>query len=142
MLAHNFVSASTGLRKRADANRAISRRMSKATGRKRENQVQAMLKALAEPQRVAILRLVHERELPAGEIAEHFASTRQAISQHLRLLTGAGLLEERRQGTRRLYRLHRAAFGELRGFIDVFWNESLGQLKRRVEQDREARRGK
>ena len=62
-----------------------------------------MLKALAEPQRVAILRLVHEQEMPAGEIAGHFHSTRQAVSQHLRLLTDAGLLELRRDGTKRLY---------------------------------------
>jgi len=93
-----------------------------------------VLKALAEPQRIAILKLVHERELPAGEIAGHFRSSRQAVSQHLRLLTDAGLLELRREGTKRLYRLRKEAFGELRTFLDVFWNESLSSLKRQVEK--------
>ncbi len=107
--------------------------------RKKPEQLHEVLKALAEPQRIAILRLVHEQELPAGEIANHFRTTRQAISQHLRLLTNAGLLELRRDGTKRLYRVHREAFGELQTFLDVFWNNSLSSLKQRVERDKEAR---
>ena len=99
--------------------------------------VEDVLKALAEPQRVAILRLVHEQEMPAGEIAGHFHSTRQAVSQHLRLLTDAGLLELRRDGTKRLYRVRKQAFGELRTFLDVFWNESLSSLKRQVEKNKD-----
>lgn len=95
-----------------------------------------MLKALGEPQRIAILRLVHEQELPAGEIARHFRSTRQAVSQHLRLLADAGLLALRRDGTKRLYRVRREAFGELRTFLDVFWNDRLSSLKREVESGR------
>jgi DNA-binding transcriptional ArsR family regulator len=100
-----------------------------------------LFKALAEPQRVAILRLVHEQELPAGQIATHFKTTRQAISQHLRLLTNVGLLELRRDGTKRLYRVRKEAFGDLRTFLDVFWNDRLSSLKRRVEQDKGVRRG-
>jgi DNA-binding transcriptional ArsR family regulator len=103
--------------------------------------VHEVFKALAEPQRVAILRLVHDQELPAGEIATHFKTTRQAISQHLRLLTNAGLLELRRDGTKRLYRVRDEAFGDLRTFIEVFWNDGLSSLKRRVEQDRVLKRG-
>ena len=99
-----------------------------------------VLKALAEPQRVAILRLVHAQELPAGEIAKRFSSTRQAVSQHLRLLTDAGLLEERREGTRRLYRLRPEAFAQLRDFLGTFWDERLGSLKREVERGTGARR--
>lgn len=101
-----------------------------------------VLKALAEPQRVAILRLVHAQELPAGEIAKRFSSTRQAVSQHLRLLTDAGLLEERREGTRRLYRLRPEAFAQLRDFLGTFWDERLGSLKREVERGTGARRGR
>jgi DNA-binding transcriptional ArsR family regulator len=104
-------------------------------------QMHEAFKALAERQRVAILRLVHERELPAGEIASHFKTTRQAISQHLRLLTDAGLLELRREGTKRLYRVRKEAFGDLRTFLDIFWNDSLSSLKRRIEQGKGARRG-
>jgi DNA-binding transcriptional ArsR family regulator len=100
-----------------------------------------VFKALAEPQRVAILRLVHEQELPAGEIASHFKTTRQAISQHLRLLSDAGLLELRCDGTKRLYRVNAKAFGDLRVFLDTFWNQSLSSLKRRVEHDKGDRRG-
>lgn len=98
-----------------------------------------MLKALAEPQRIAVLRLVHAQELPAGEIAAHFKTSRQAISQHLKLMTDAGLLELRRDGTRRLYRIRQQAFGDLRTFLDIFWSGSLQRLKRRVETDKEAR---
>ncbi len=95
-----------------------------------------ILKALAEPRRVAILTLVHSRhELRAGEIAKHFRSTRPGISQHLRVLTNAGLLFERRQGTRRLYSLRKEGFGKLRAFLDNFWEESLSQLKREVEKE-------
>ena len=65
----------------------------------------AALKAIAEPRRREILRLVWSRELPATEIAEHFGGvTRSAISQHLGVLKAAGLVNERREGTRRLYR--------------------------------------
>jgi len=100
-----------------------------------------VFKALAEPQRIAILRLVHEQELPAGEIASHFKTTRQAISQHLRLLSNAGLLKLRRNGTKRLYRVDTEVFGDLRIFVDIFWNQSLSSLRRRVEEEKGARRG-
>ncbi|HXZ86522.1 MAG TPA: metalloregulator ArsR/SmtB family transcription factor [Myxococcota bacterium] len=110
--------------------------------RERAEPVHEVLKALAEPRRVAILRLVHARELPAGEIAKRFSSTRQAVSQHLRLLTEAGLLQERREGTRRLYRLRPEAFEQLREFLGTFWDERLASLKRAVERDGRTRRGR
>lgn len=110
--------------------------MARRASRKSPEKVQEILRALAEPQRVAIVKLVHERELPAGEIAEHFQTTRQTTSQHLRLLTNAGLLTLRREGTKRLYRVNREAFGELRTFVDIFWNDSLLSLKRQVEHDK------
>jgi len=106
------------------------------------DKVNRIVKALADPQRIAIVRLVHERELPAGEIAEHFQTTRQTTSQHLRVLTNAGLLSLRRDGTRRLYRVNREAFGELRTFVDIFWNDRLSLLKRQVEEDKGTQRGK
>ena len=110
--------------------------------RKSEEHLPEVLKALGEPQRIAILRLVIERELPAGQIADHFNTTRQAISQHLKLLTNAGLLELRRDGTRRLYRVHKEAFGELRTFLEAFWADRLSTLKRKVETDKGAKRGR
>jgi DNA-binding transcriptional ArsR family regulator len=106
-------------------------------------QMHVILKALAEPRRVAILTLVRShRELRAGEIAGHFRSTRPGISQHLRILTNAGLLSERRQGTSRLYSLRREGFGELRAFLDSFWEESLLRLKREVEKEVRKKRGR
>jgi len=101
-----------------------------------------LFKALAEPRRVAIVRLVHAQELPAGEIAKNFRTTRQAISQHLTVLACAGLLEVRREGTKRLYRIRREAFGELRAFLDIFWDDRLAALKRAVETDKQARDGR
>lgn len=94
------------------------------------------MKALAEPRRIAIVRLVHKQELPAGEIAAHFRTTRQAISQHLRLMTEAGLLAVRRDGARRLYRVRTEAFGELRIFLEIFWGDRLSALKRTVETEK------
>ncbi|MGP0090170.1 MAG: ArsR/SmtB family transcription factor [Xanthobacteraceae bacterium] len=115
--------------------------MAPQAGHKNPNRMHEVFKALAEPQRIAILRLVHEQELPAGEIASRFKTTRQAISQHLRLLTNAGLLELRRDGTKRLYRVNAEAFGDLRTYLDTFWNQSLSSLKLRVEEEKGTRRG-
>jgi len=67
--------------------------------------VEAALRAIAEPRRRRILRLVRDAEMSAGEIASHFDVTRSAVSQHLRVLKDAGLLAERRNGTRRIYRI-------------------------------------
>ena len=77
----------------------------------------AALRAIAEPRRREILRLVRQTEMPAGTIASHFEVTRPAISQHLRVLLDAGLLTERRQGTRRLYRARPEGLTELREYV-------------------------
>src|SRR5438132_1481290 len=84
------------------------------------------VKAIAEPRRREILRLIWSRELPAGEIASHFAVTRPAISQHLRVLKDAGLVAERRQGTRRLYHAVPERMAKLRAFLEEFWDDQLG----------------
>jgi DNA-binding transcriptional ArsR family regulator len=75
----------------------MARSQAKRTG----SQVPEMMKALGDRQRLAILRLVHGAELPAGEIANHFKTSRQAVSQNLKVLTNAGLIELRQEGTRR-----------------------------------------
>jgi DNA-binding transcriptional ArsR family regulator len=79
------------------------------------------LRALAEPRRRAILRLVSEEELAAGQIAAAFDVTRTAVSQHLTVLKNAGLLTERRDGTRRLYRARPEGLAGLRRFLDDMW---------------------
>ena len=95
--------------------------------------MQAALEAIAEPRRRAILRLVRDEELPAGAIASRFEVTRPAISQHLRVLRQAGLVSERRDGTRRLYRARPEALAELRSFLEEFWDTRLERLKAEVE---------
>lgn len=100
--------------------------------------MQAVLDAVAEPRRREILQLVRLQELPAGEIAARFADvSRPAISQHLRVLKDAGLVDERRDGTRRLYRTRPEGFGELRSFFQQFWDDRLDGLK--VAAERAAR---
>jgi DNA-binding transcriptional ArsR family regulator len=94
----------------------------------------AVLRALADPHRREILRLVRRAELPAGQIASHFALTQQAVSQHLTVLKRAGLLAERREGTRRLYLLRSESLQPLRDLLDEFWPDALGRLKRSVER--------
>lgn len=90
----------------------------------------AALKALAEPRRREILRLVWMRELPATEIADHFGDvTRSAISQHLGVLKAAGLVSERRDGTSRLYRAQRDEMKRLRRFLDEYWTTGLERLR-------------
>ena len=95
----------------------------------------AQLRALAEPRRREIVRLVWSQELPAGAIAERFAVTRPAISQHLTVLKAAGLIEERRDGTRRLYRARRERLAEVLAFLQSFWDESLAALKEAAEAE-------
>src|SRR5680860_143821 len=95
----------------------------------------ATIRALAEPRRREILELIRTTELPAGEIAAQFAVTRPAISQHLQILRDAGLVTERRQGTRRLYRARPAGLASLRTYLDTFWDEKLERLKPAAETD-------
>jgi DNA-binding transcriptional ArsR family regulator len=93
------------------------------------------LRALAEPRRRAILRLVSDDELAAGQIAAAFDVTRTAVSQHLTVLRNAGLLTERRDGTRRLYRARPEGLAGLRAFLDDMWASSLDTARRLVETE-------
>ena len=101
--------------------------------------MEAALKAIAEPRRRHILALVRDGELSAGEIAAHFEVTRPAVSQHLNVLKEAGLLSERRRGTRRLYRARLEGLAELKAFLEGFWDERLGALKREAERKERVR---
>ncbi len=101
-----------------------------------EQATDAALKAIAEPRRRAILRLVADDELAAGEIAAAFDVTRTAVSQHLTVLKSAGLVTERRQGTRRLYRARPEGLDGLREFLDEMWAASLDAARQLVEADR------
>jgi len=105
-------------------------------------QTTTVLKTLAEPNRLAILRLLRGTELPATEIARKFPTTRSAISQHLHVLKNAGLLRERRAGTRRLYSIRPEGFQGVRELLDMFWDVKIGQLKTEVEQEARSGRGR
>ncbi|TMK46671.1 MAG: helix-turn-helix transcriptional regulator [Actinobacteria bacterium] len=104
--------------------------------------MEAALRAIAEPRRRRILRLVRDAEMSAGEIASHFDVTRSAVSQHLRVLKDAGLLAERRNGTRRIYRIRPEGLAELREFIDGLWEVKLAALKRVAEAEERRGRGR
>jgi DNA-binding transcriptional ArsR family regulator len=101
-----------------------------------EQQTDEALRALAEPRRRAILRLVAHDELAAGEIAAAFEVTRTAVSQHLTVLRNAGLIAERKVGTRRLYRARPEGLDGLRRFLDDMWASSLDVARRIVEAER------
>src|SRR6516165_1567050 len=97
---------------------------------------EAALVALSDPTR----RLVFERVLtapkPVGVIADGLPVSRPAVSQHLKVLKDAGLINERRQGTRRLYVANPQALGELRTAIEAMWREALGGMAAQIEKEK------
>jgi DNA-binding transcriptional ArsR family regulator len=101
-------------------------------------------RAIADPRRRQILAMVRDAELSAGEIASRFDVSRPAISQHLGVLREAGLLQEKRQGTSRLYRAQPQGMAGLREFMDEFWTDRLERLRlaAELEQQRRDKRGK
>lgn len=103
--------------------------------------MQTAIQALAEPRRREILRLIQGRELTAGAIASGFDVTRPAISQHLGVLKEAGLVTERREGTKRFYRARPEGLQELREFLEGFWTFHLDELKREAEAEERKKRG-
>ena len=104
--------------------------------------MESALKAIAEPHRRRILTLVRERELSAGEIAAHFEVSRPAVSQHLTVLKEAGLVDERRNGTRRLYLARPEGLSELKAFLEAFWDDRLAALRREAELEEGSTDGK
>ena len=94
---------------------------------------EAVLRALAEPRRQAILRLVRDKPHSAGEIGEHFDISQQAVSQHLQVLAEAGLVDVRREGKRRLYVVNPDGLETLERFLATLWPSGLRRLKSAVE---------
>ncbi len=97
--------------------------------------METTLRAIAEPRRRDILRLILTREMASGDIASHFNVTRPAISQHLRVLVEAHLVTVRQDGTRRLYRARPDTIAEVRRYLDTFWDESLQRLTQAAEAE-------
>ena len=103
--------------------------------------MQDVLRALAEPRRQEILRLIGDREMASGEIAGYFKVSRPAISQHLQVLKSAGLVSERRAGTRHYYAARPEGLAELWQFIEQFWGSALDRLIVEAEADERRKRG-
>jgi DNA-binding transcriptional ArsR family regulator len=92
--------------------------------------------ALGDPTRRAIFERLRSGPRAVGELADELPVSRPAVSQHLRVLKEAGLVTERRNGTRRLYRVDPDGVGELRDYFDAFWNETLAAFKAAAEDER------
>ena len=95
--------------------------------------VLAKIRALSNETRFEIVKLVRGREMTAGTIAQRFRLTRPAVSQHIGVLLEAGLLDERRVGTKRLYIVRQEGFDELVEFVEGFWRPRLRRLKLAAE---------
>ena len=100
----------------------------------------AALKALAEPNRRAILELVRDGPRSMGEIADNFDITPQAVSQHLKVLKDAGLVRESKQGRRHLFVVRPEGFESVQGFLERFWSPHLNKLKNVAERNTGKRR--
>lgn len=96
----------------------------------------AALRAVADPTRRAILRLVRDDELAAGQIAASFPTmSRPAVSQHLRVLTDAGLVDVRPVGNHRMYRLRPEGLRDAAAFLEEMWSDGLARLKAAAERE-------
>ena len=95
--------------------------------------MQEAIDAIAHPGRRAILRLVLERELPVGELAEQVGLSQPAASQHLKVLRDAGLVRGRVDGRRRLYQVDVEGLERLRQELDAYWGPALAALKDAAE---------
>ena len=93
--------------------------------------------ALADPTRRAVLEELRRGPTPVGRLAERLPVSRPAVSQHLRVLKGAGLVRERREGTRRLYSVDAGGLAELRAYVDGFWEDALQAFRRAAEDEQE-----
>ena len=91
--------------------------------------------AVGEPIRRQILERLRRGPLPVGELARGLPVTRPAVSQHLRVLKAAQLVQNHSVGTRNFYRLDRRGFDALRSYFDSFWSEALEAFKERVEEE-------
>jgi DNA-binding transcriptional ArsR family regulator len=90
--------------------------------------------ALGDPTRRAIFESLAEQPRAVGEIAHELPVSRPAVSQHLKVLKGAGLVVDRPAGTRRIYAVDPVGVGALRAYLDEFWTKTLSAYKAVVEQ--------
>ena len=89
--------------------------------------------ALGDPTRRAIFERLAGRPRSVGELAAELPVSRPAVSQHLKVLKDAGLVSDRAEGTRRLYRVDPGGVGAMRDYLDRFWDQALAAFKGAVE---------
>jgi DNA-binding transcriptional ArsR family regulator len=89
--------------------------------------------ALGDPTRQAIFERLGAGPRPVGELAEGLPVSRPAVSQHLKVLKDAGLVTDRKVGTRRLYQVDPQAVAGLRAYYDSFWDRSLAAFRDAAE---------
>ena len=95
----------------------------------------AGLGLLGDPTRRAIFELLARHPCSVGELAQRLPVSRPAVSQHLRVLKEAGLVTERKDGTRRIYRVEPKALADLRAYLDSFWEQALAGYKAAAESE-------
>lgn len=93
--------------------------------------------ALGDPTRRAVLELVRGRERPVGEIARRLPVSRPAVSQHLRVLKAAGLVRDRQDGNRRLYRVDARGLAAARHYLERYWESALAAFAEIADQTQE-----
>jgi DNA-binding transcriptional ArsR family regulator len=93
------------------------------------------LTALADPTRRRVLEELRSGPKPVGEIASRLPVSRPAVSQHLKVLKGAGLVREETQGTRHVYSIDPKGLGAVRRWLDQFWNEALDAFAAEIERE-------
>jgi DNA-binding transcriptional ArsR family regulator len=89
--------------------------------------------ALGDSSRLAIVRCLAKRPRAVGELADELPITRQAVSQHLKVLKNAGLVTDRAEGTRRVYQLNPVGMAALKDQLDTFWRRALDGYRNAVE---------
>ena len=93
--------------------------------------------ALGDPTRRSICEQLADRPQAVGELASGLPVSRPAVSQHLKVLKGAGLVLDRQAGRHRIYAVDPAGLGQLRGELEQFWSKTLATYKAIVEQPTE-----
>ena len=103
---------------------------------------QTILIALGDPTRQAILDLLLEGPQPVGELAALLPVSRPAVSQHLKVLKGVGLVVDRHEGTRRVYRVDPAGVAPVRAYLDRFWKKAMVAFAQYAEEQEDQSPGK
>ena len=100
------------------------------------------LEALADPTRRRVFERLRAGPSPVGRLAEGLPVSRPAVSQHLKVLKEAGLVSEDKDGTRRIYRIDPDGLGQLRAWLDQFWEIALDAFRTEAEKSEREKDGK